>query len=62
MLAPSRPALPCVAVVDVDGTTRKAEAAGASLAVPPRDVPGVGRFAMRRDPQGAHRSIRRFDA
>ena len=38
---------------DVDGDTRKAAAAGATVVVEPTDVPGTGRFAVLVDPQGA---------
>lgn len=42
-----------VGVDDVDRTVAEAEAAGATVHAPPRDLPGVGRFAMIADPQGA---------
>lgn len=38
---------------DVDGTTKRAQELGAQVHVPPTDIPGVGRFAMLADPQGA---------
>lgn len=41
------------AVDDVDARARKAESGGAKLMVPPRDIPGVGRFSVMTDPQGA---------
>lgn len=42
-----------VTVDDVDLTAKKAEQLGAKLCVPPRDIPGVGRFCVIQDPQGA---------
>ena len=42
-----------VAVADVEATRQKAEGAGANIIVPGMDVPGVGRFCMFMDPQGA---------
>jgi hypothetical protein len=42
------------AVEDCDGFLEKAKAAGGSVFMPPRDIPGVGRFAGVADPQGAH--------
>lgn len=42
-----------VTVDDVDATARTAEQLGAKLLVPPRDIPGVGRFCVIQDPQGA---------
>jgi len=43
-----------VGVDDVDATITKAESLGASVVVPPMDVPNVGRMALLSDPQGAH--------
>lgn len=40
-------------VEDVDRSVRDAEQAGASVHVPPTDIPEVGRFAFLADPQGA---------
>lgn len=40
-------------VDDVDRSVREAERAGASVHVPPTDIPEVGRFAFLSDPQGA---------
>ena len=40
-------------VDDVDKTSAQAEAAGASVHMPPTTMPGVGRMAMLADPQGA---------
>lgn len=39
-------------VTNVDESARQAEALGASICVPPRDVPGVGRFCGIESPQG----------
>jgi uncharacterized protein len=39
-------------VTDVDETARQAVALGAELCVPPRDIPGVGRFCGITSPQG----------
>ncbi|EAU42870.1 hypothetical protein FP2506_08511 [Fulvimarina pelagi HTCC2506] len=40
-------------VDDVDRTTAKAQSLGASVHMPPMDIPNVGRFAFLADPQGA---------
>ena len=40
-------------VDDVDRSAGEAAQAGASVHVPPTDIPGVGRFAFLSDPQGA---------
>jgi uncharacterized protein len=42
-----------VAVPDVDATVREAAGFGAKIYVPAQDIPGVGRFAVLADPQGA---------
>lgn len=42
-----------VLVDDVDATTARATAAGGQVVVPPRDIPGMGRFSVLLDPQGA---------
>jgi predicted enzyme related to lactoylglutathione lyase len=42
-----------LAVDDVDTRVAKAIEAGAELAMPVFDVPGVGRIAMLREPNGA---------
>lgn len=42
-----------VAVDDVDGTAKRSEALGGTIEKPPFDIPGVGRSAVIRDPQGA---------
>ena len=41
------------ASTDPDTTTRRAESLGGKTPVTPRDIPGVGRFAVLQDPQGA---------
>jgi predicted enzyme related to lactoylglutathione lyase len=42
-----------VGVDDVDAAARRIVEAGGKQHVPPTDIPGVGRFAMISDPQGA---------
>ncbi|HEY1146621.1 MAG TPA: VOC family protein [Allosphingosinicella sp.] len=42
-----------VGVENVDAAVDKAKGEGASVHVPPTDIPNVGRFAMIADPQGA---------
>ena len=42
-----------VAVDDVDASTKKAEAIGAKILVPPTDIPNIGRFSVITDPSGA---------
>jgi predicted enzyme related to lactoylglutathione lyase len=42
-----------IAVDDVDSAVQKAQDAGGSVFLPPTDVPGFGRAAGLRDPQGA---------
>ncbi len=42
-----------VTVDDVDATTDQVRQLGGSVHVEPRDIPGVGRFSMIADPQGA---------
>lgn len=42
-----------VGVDDVDAFAKKVEAAGGAIHKPPQDIPGVGRFAVVADPQGA---------
>lgn len=44
---------PYVAVDDVDAATVRAEELGATVMVPPQDVPGTGRFSILQDPVGA---------
>lgn len=42
-----------VTVDDVDLIAKTARQLGATLLVPPRDIPSVGRFCVIQDPQGA---------
>lgn len=42
-----------VTVSDVDATAKTAQKLGATLIVPPTDIPEVGRFMVLQDPQGA---------
>jgi hypothetical protein len=46
-----------VTVTDVDQTLERCTALGGAVLMPPMDVPGVGRMAVLRDPQGAVLSI-----
>lgn len=46
-----------VTVDEVDKTVEKASTMGATVTVPPRDIEGVGRFAVLQDPQGAIISV-----
>jgi uncharacterized protein len=45
--------LPYVGAPDLDATARRAVELGATTCVPPTDIPGIGRFAVIADPQGA---------
>lgn len=51
-----------VGVDDVDASAKKVEAKGGAVHVGPRDIPGVGRFAMVADPHGAPFYIMRGDS
>lgn len=42
-----------IGVDDVDAFSKRVAEAGGSVLVPPRDIPGVGRFSLVADPQGA---------
>lgn len=46
-----------VTVDDVDATAKKAVKLGGKVVVPPQDIPGVGRFCVIQDPQGAMISV-----
>lgn len=46
-----------VTVDDVDATAKKAVKLGGKVIVPAQDVPGVGRFCVIQDPQGAMLSV-----
>jgi uncharacterized protein len=48
-----------VAVADCDATAALAASLGATMYVPPTDIPGTGRFAVLADPQGAAFAIYR---
>jgi uncharacterized protein len=45
--------MPYFQVTDCDSSASKAKELGGTLAVPPMDIPGTGRFAVVHDPQGA---------
>lgn len=45
--------LPYVAVDDCDASAEKARALGATVTMPPTDIPNIGRFAVLIDPLGA---------
>ncbi len=49
--------LPYVMVEDADATAARAKELGAQCFVEPRDIPGMGRFAVFADPTGAHFAI-----
>jgi predicted enzyme related to lactoylglutathione lyase len=49
--------LPYFMVGDVDATVAKAGQLGGGAMMPARDIENVGRFAILRDPQGAHFAI-----
>jgi predicted enzyme related to lactoylglutathione lyase len=44
---------PYIGTDDVDGTVAKAQELGGTVLAEPADIPGVGRFAVLQDPQGA---------
>ena len=46
-----------VTVDNVDATVQRAEELGGKIHQPPTDIPGVGRFAVLQDPQGAYISV-----
>lgn len=46
-----------VTVDNVDATVQKVEELGGKVCMPPHDIPGVGRFALIQDPQGAMLSV-----
>ncbi len=49
------------AVSDCDALTAKAESLGGRICMPPMDIPGVGRFSVIQDPQGAAFSVIKLD-
>lgn len=42
-----------VAVADVDASAKRASGLKGKIVVPPSDIPGIGRFSIVQDPQGA---------
>ena len=42
-----------ITVADVDAAAERVAGLGGTVIVPPKDIPGVGRFAVIQDPQGA---------
>ncbi|HYA65797.1 MAG TPA: VOC family protein [Burkholderiaceae bacterium] len=46
-----------VTVKDVDETTGRVKALGGRILLAPQDIPGVGRFSVIQDPQGATLSL-----
>jgi uncharacterized protein len=52
--------MPYFAVDDCDASVEKARGLGATIHVGPADIPGIGRFALIQDPQGAMFSIIRL--
>ena len=52
--------LPYIAVADVNASAAKAATLGGKSYVPPTDIPGMGRFAVLADPQGATFAIVKF--
>lgn len=42
-----------VTVDDVDASAGRAESLGGKICMPPTDIPGIGRFSVISDPQGA---------
>ncbi len=53
--------MPYFAVTDPDACAAQAQALGGSCCVAPQDIPGVGRFAVLGDPEGAFFSVIRLD-
>lgn len=52
---------PYFAIADADATVEEAKRLGASVFVPPTDIPGVGRFSVMGDPQGGMFCVIRVD-
>lgn len=52
--------VPYVTVADPDASAAQAQALGATLCVPPMDIPNVGRFAMFVDPTGVTTGVIRL--
>lgn len=53
--------VPYIDVEDVDAAAERARELGGQVLVPPTDIPGFGRVAVLRDPQGAAIGISSFD-
>lgn len=51
-----------VGVQDVDASAKKVKSLGGAVDIEPTDIPGVGRFAFCRDPQGAPFYVMRGDS
>jgi predicted enzyme related to lactoylglutathione lyase len=51
-----------ITVEDVGQTVTQAQELGATILVPPTDIPTVGRFAVLQDPQGATLSVITYNA
>ena len=45
-----------------DATVAKTTALGGKVTMPATDIPGIGRFAILQDPQGAHVAVIKLDA
>ena len=61
-MPPGAPAMPpnwgtYMTVDNVDECAKRAESLGGKIMVPPTDIPGVGRFTVLGDPQGAMVSL-----
>lgn len=54
--------MPYFQVTDCDASATKSIALGAKGMIPPRDIPGTGRFAILQDPQGAVFAVFTFKA
>jgi len=52
--------MPYFQVTDCDASAAKAGELGATVIVPPRDIPSTGRFAILKDPQGAMFAVFKF--
>lgn len=50
-----------ITVDNVDSAVEEAVQLGGQVYVPPRDIPGVGRFAVLADPQGACFSVMSYE-
>ncbi len=52
--------MPYFQVADCDASTEHAKSMGATVMVPPNDIPKTGRFSIIRDPQGAMFAVFKF--